>query len=191
MRKVSFALDQLSDSDVDCLAEMGHKESVPAGVSMIHEKKPSDSVYIVLSGILSISVSIRGKQEVTRLGHGEIIGEMSFLKARSSSTSVKALDDSVVFAIPKRKLASKLEEDMSFAAHFYYVLAITLANRLRNTVVRLSSDRHMESDETPEHKDKPEARIPDTLYAADFRIDHILKRLMDVEPAVLQASEDG
>jgi CRP/FNR family cyclic AMP-dependent transcriptional regulator len=186
MTKVSFALGQLSDSDIEWLTKAGHTRSVAAGTTLIYARKPSDSVYIVLSGLLSISVAIRGEHEITRLGYGEIIGEMSFLNQRSSSITVEAQDDSTVFEISKSILAAKLEEDMEFAARFYRVLAISLANRLRNTVVRLSHEKNMKADEEAKIEDSPETKTLKSLHVANFRMDHILKRLMGIKSAMTE-----
>ncbi len=188
MRKISFALDELSDSDIEWLAKVGQTKSVSAGTVLIHARKPSDSVYIVLSGVLSITIEIREKHEVARFGYGEIIGEMSFLSTRSSSTTAEALEDSIVFAIPKSELAAKLDEDVEFAARFYRVAAITVSNRLRNTMVRLTHGESGKSSETVKREDGLDARVLDTLHAADFRIDRILKRLAGAESAMLEGA---
>jgi hypothetical protein len=98
------------------------------------------------------------------------------------------LEDSIVFAIPKSELAAKLDEDVEFAARFYRVAAITVSNRLRNTMVRLTHGKSGKSSETVKREDGLDARVLDTLHAADFRIDRILKRLAGAESAMLEGA---
>jgi CRP/FNR family cyclic AMP-dependent transcriptional regulator len=88
--------------------------------------------------------------------------------------------------ISKSILAAKLEADMEFAARFYRVLAISLANRLRNTVVRLSHEKNMKADEEAKIEDSPETKTLKSLHVANFRMDHILKRLMGIESAMTE-----
>ena len=62
---------------------------------------------------------------------GEFIGELSFLDSRPPSATVIASTNSVVVAIPRHMLETKLRDDTAFAARFYRALGVFLAHRLR------------------------------------------------------------
>src|SRR6185503_19378582 len=133
MRKVLFLFGQLNDDDVEWLLKAGTKQAVPKNGVVIHQGVPSEAVYILLEGRLSIWLKPRQgpEREIARLNAGEIVGEMSFVDARPPSATVKALDDSPVFAIAKTALNAKLAADQGFAARFYRALAIYLSTTVR------------------------------------------------------------
>ena len=129
MKKVLFILGQLNDTDVDWMTETGHKKAVPAGTALIRQGQPIDSLYIVLDGLLSVTDTRLGSRELAQLGAGEMVGEMSFVDAGPPGATVTALQDSVVLAIPRSQLWTKLEQDLGFAARFYRAIATFLSDR--------------------------------------------------------------
>jgi CRP/FNR family transcriptional regulator, cyclic AMP receptor protein len=178
MRKVLFILGHLSDTDIEWMLSAGKKENVPSGKMLIHEGKPVANVYIVLDGKLSVSVAALGDKEIALLGSGEIVGEMSFIDARPPSATVRARENAIVFVIPRHALASKLEQDIAFAARFYRALAVFLSDRLRSTVSRLGYGMNVALDEDTEYEDELDLTVLNTLHLAGLRFDRMLKRLM-------------
>ena len=94
-----FIFGELSDNDVDWMMAAGTREQIPPGAVLIQEGKPVETLYIVLEGLLRVSVESEGSHELARLGSGEIVGEMSFVDARPPSATVKALENSTVLSI--------------------------------------------------------------------------------------------
>ena len=94
---------------------------------------PVDALFILLEGKLAVWLRRRRgpERELARLNAGEIVGEMSFVDARPPSATVKALEDSTVFALSKAVLTAKLAADSGFAARFYRALAIYLSTTVR------------------------------------------------------------
>jgi bacteriocin-type transport-associated protein len=149
----------LSNSDIDWMTTTGRQEEITAGAVLIQPGRTIDELYIVLDGTLAVAVpsqaegdplalafsALEGREtserEIARLSSGEIVGEACFLGARPPSTTVKALEKTLVLSIPRQQLAKKLQQDMSFAAHFYRVLAILLSGRLRDMVSHLGHRR--------------------------------------------------
>ena len=117
MRKVLFIFSDLSDADVDWLAAVGKRKEFPASSVLIEEGIPIDEVYILLEGELSVRVKARGGDPIAILQQGEIVGELSFLDSRPPSATVAARTDSVVLAISRDQLSTKLDRDPGFAAH--------------------------------------------------------------------------
>ncbi len=137
MHNVLVFLNELSDRDIDWLVEAGDKREISSGTILIHEGKAVDTLYIMLDGTLVVSIAAMGERELARLYSGEVVGEMSFVDARPPSATVKTMENSLVLAISREKLAQKLIDDESFASRFYKALAILLSHRLRGTVKQL------------------------------------------------------
>lgn len=131
MRKALFILGELSDSDMDWLVEVGQRREIAPESILIQRGESIADVYILLQGRLSVRIDSRDSREINALLPGEFIGELSFLDSRPPSATVVAAAHSVVAAIPRHKLATKLRDDTAFAARFYRALGVFLADRLR------------------------------------------------------------
>lgn len=176
MKKVLFILGELSDDDIDWMIETGNREEIPAGTVLIHEGKAVDTLYILLEGILTVSVAAVGDKEIARLSSGEVVGEMSFVDARPPSATVKALEEVLVLSIPRVELALKLQQDIGFASRFYRALAILLSNRLRGTVSQLGYSKDKSQNEDFERSQLDPA-ISDNVALAEVRFNWLLRRL--------------
>jgi CRP/FNR family transcriptional regulator, cyclic AMP receptor protein len=174
MKKALYMLSEFSDRDFDWLMNAGKRKTVPAEGILIYEGEPTDAFYLVLQGTLTVSVEAMGGEEIARLSTGEIVGEMSFIDARPPSATVRALEDSMVWAIPRMKLAAKLLQDVEFASHFYHAIAVFLADRLRDTVGRLGYDK-----EHPPSDDESDVnpQVVGNLDLAKARLNWLLNRL--------------
>jgi CRP/FNR family transcriptional regulator, cyclic AMP receptor protein len=173
MRKALYLLGILDDVDIDWLATNGTIQVVKSGNTLIHEKKPIDSLYLLLDGELSITVGGPAGQQIAILYPGEIVGEISFVDTRPPSASVTAIGNSKLLVLRRDVISAKLEKDQGFAARFYRALAKFLANRLHVTVSRFgygSAQQDADPDELPESD-------MDQLDLAAVRIDKLMKRL--------------
>ena len=176
MRKVLFLFGQLSDEDVEWMLATGRRQSVPRGAVLIRQGVPIDALFILLEGRLAVLLG-RQEREIARLNAGEIVGEMSFVDARPPSATVKALEDSTVFALSRLTLGAKLSADLGFAARFYKALAIYLSTTVRERHRALGYG----TDLPPEEQDDPDELDPsvlDGIYLAGERFDRMIKRLM-------------
>ncbi|NJN48988.1 MAG: cyclic nucleotide-binding domain-containing protein [Alkalinema sp. RL_2_19] len=123
MKKILFILGELADTDLDWLLYVGRKERLVTGTTLIQEGFPVDTLYIVLTGRLSVTIDTIGK-EIATLDSGEVVGEISFLDARPPVATVRAVTNSLVFSIPRKQLQHKLDGDGAFAARFYRAIAL-------------------------------------------------------------------
>jgi CRP-like cAMP-binding protein len=184
MRKVLFLFGQLNDDDVEWMLKAGTKRFVPAGVVLIKQGVPVDSVFILLEGRLAVWLAPRRgtEKEIARLNAGEIVGEMSFVDARPPSATVKALEDSTVFAISKTALNAKLAADQGFGARFYRALAIylstTVRERHRAIGVGVGAGVAEGEDEEEDDVDELDANVLDGVYLAGERFDRMVKRVL-------------
>lgn len=159
VRKALFILGYLSDGDMDWLAENGVEQKLAPQSILIQRGEPIESIYILLSGRLSVRIDPNSEREINVLLPGEFIGELSYLDSRPPSATVLAATHSVVAAISRDALDAKLQSDTAFAARFYRALGVFLAHRLRRLTpsdsVADGSDGRP-SDETAEDELDPE-----------------------------------
>ncbi len=173
MRKVLYILGELSDADIDWISTVAVKKLLVPGEVLITQGQPVDAVYIVLEGTLSVRAQADRQSEIAQLGSGEIVGEMSFIDARPPMATVVALDHSLVLCISRTDLNAKLEQDASFAAHFYRALGIFLSYRLRDTVGMLGYGVHRQA--APVSDNELDDSLLDTVHLAGSRFERLLK----------------
>jgi CRP/FNR family cyclic AMP-dependent transcriptional regulator len=181
MRKVLFLFGQLNDDDVEWMLTAGGRRFVPAGGVLIEQGIPVDAVFILLEGTLAVWLKSRRspEREIARLNAGEIVGEMSFVDARPPSATVRALEDSTVFAVSKSVLSAKLLSDSGFAARFYRALAIYLSTTVRERHRALGgAGEVVEDDEDEDDVDELDPNVLDGVYLAGERFDRMVKRVM-------------
>jgi len=171
MRKALYFLGILNDSDIDWLMAAGSRREVAAGSRLIEEGRRIDSVFLVIDGAFSVRTAALGNREVARLMSGEVMGEMSFVDQAPPSATVQALEPSFVLDIPRRRLNTKLAEDLGFAARFYRALSMFLAARLRATNHALTGRA------TTEIEDEMDFDTLDNVSMAGARFDWIQRRL--------------
>jgi CRP/FNR family cyclic AMP-dependent transcriptional regulator len=169
MRKVLFIFGQLSDADILWLARHGRRRRVAQGSILIREREPVEALYIVLEGELDVMVGA-DRRRVTRLLPGEVVGEMSFIDARSPSATVSAATDAVLFTISKVTLADALRGDAAFAARFYKAIATFLSDRVRQAT---------RSGDDLAARDEVDDNVLDNLDRAGARFGELGRALLD------------
>jgi CRP-like cAMP-binding protein len=187
LRKVLLVFAELYDSDLDWMVKVGVPCSLSATSLLIEEGKTLDAIYILLDGTLAVFVSaqVNGTQmskEVARLATGEILGEMSFVEAQSASATVKAVENCLVWALPRVELATKLRQDQPFAARFYRAIAVVLAERLQDRLMRhgygkLSYTKDQPLTDELEYEDEIDLQTLEHVSLAGVRFDWLLRRV--------------
>ena len=134
------------EPDLGWLFEMGTRELIPAGTTLVREGVAPDAIYVVIEGELSVTVlGLRGVQ-LAILGPGELIGEMAFLEGSEASATIIAEQDTEVLKVSYSRLAQRLETDTRFAAQVYRAFALIAEQRLRRRVGSLVADGHSRRD---------------------------------------------
>ena len=199
LRDVLFVLGKLHDSDIDWMMACGTKQKIPANTTLIREKGTVDALYILLDGIMSLSISedecnplarafaaIEGNEisgrEIARLSKGEIIGETPFIDGRLPFATLKTMEDSIVLSIDRQQMAVKLQQDIGFASRFYRAIAILLSQRLQAMLSQLGYCRRVYSQglslaENLEYEDELNDSVLDSVAIAGKRFDWMLARL--------------
>ncbi|ACC85192.1 cyclic nucleotide-binding domain-containing protein [Nostoc punctiforme] len=199
LRDVLFILGELHDSDIDWMMAYGTVQKILVNTTLIRERGTVDALYILLDGIMSLSITedkrnplarafaaIEGHEisgrEIARLSKGEIVGETPFIDGRLPSATVKTIEDSIVLSVPRQEMAAKLQQDVGFASRFYRVIATLLSQRLQGTLSQLGSGRRVYSQGLPltksaEYEDELNDTVLDSVAIAGKRFDWMLGRL--------------
>ncbi len=173
MRKISFVIGRLSESDLSWLVKIGVYRTLPVGTTIIQQGKTIDALYIVLDGELLVTVAAPEKRVLGRVSSGELLGELSFLDRRPPSATVSVVETAAVLAIPRSLLANRLEQDMSFAAHFYHALGAMLAYRVRQNLNPFSAGKSL--DEGVSYDDELDSDMLDEMAVAERRFSWLLE----------------
>ncbi|MGL5082260.1 MAG: cyclic nucleotide-binding domain-containing protein [Microcoleaceae cyanobacterium] len=132
-----FILGGLDDSDLQWIINRGKVKTIPPGETLIYEGRPINALYMVLSGLLRVSIFPNGEKELAQLSLGEVVGEISFIDSRPPLANVQAVEKSQVLAIPRYELNAQLNRNSGFSSRFYQGISLCLASRMRGTIRRL------------------------------------------------------
>jgi bacteriocin-type transport-associated protein len=136
-------IKELSHHDINWLVATGQQLEIAPGNTLIEPKKVLNTLYIVLYGTFSVTVS-QGQMsdwEIARLGSGEIVGESLLVGTPPIAATIKALESSLVLAVPQEQLTTKLQQDIGFAARFTRAIAILLSERWHQAIGQLSGSQ--------------------------------------------------
>ena len=97
---------------------------------------------------------------------------------RPPSATVAALGDVQVLRLEREAVVARLETDEAFAARFYRAIAIFLADRLRDTVVRLGYGEVERLSEADEIQGELDDHTLGTLHLAGGRFNRLLELLL-------------
>lgn len=175
VRKALYILGYLSDEDVNWMTRVGHKITLQSDDILIHIGQPIDALYFVLEGLMVVEVN--AGHPFAELQPGEVVGEMSFVDSRLPSATVRAVRETDLLAVPRVVLLERLEEDDTFAAHFYRAIAVYLSYRLRDSASHLGYGEAVVR--STEEDGLLDVDMLDTLHLAGARFDRMLKDLHD------------
>ena len=187
LRKVLFVFGILSDRDIDWMIENGMRVNASPKKVLIQEGKPVEAVYILIDGNLAVSITVgkgdaKVSKEIAKLSSGEIIGEMSFVENGKASATVESFGESTLLAIPQAELATKLKQDMQFTSRFYRAIAVILADRLRDSLIRMGYGQNpalsnIDEDIDIESQDELDLNTLNNTALAGTRFNWMIRRM--------------
>jgi signal transduction histidine kinase len=119
----------LNHGDLQTLRSMAQERHFPVGSEIFQEGAPGDGVYFVKDGQVEISGLVGGnhRRVFSRLGPGEIFGEMAVIEDRPRSATATALQATEVYFIPRADMLSLIERSPALA----FGLLQQISHRLR------------------------------------------------------------
>lgn len=110
-----------------------------AGEVLIEAGKVNTSLYVVLSGRLTVRISKTDEASVAELGRGETVGEISIIDQRPTSAWVVATEPSRLLRIEERVFWDIITSSHQFAVN----LLLLLSSRLRGSIVTLDQSHKL------------------------------------------------
>jgi signal transduction histidine kinase len=107
----------LNADEMQSLRRIAQKRQFPAGYKIFHEDDVGDGVYIIADGLVEIAhlVTPEIHRVFSRLGPGEIFGEMAVIECLPRSATAVAAKDTRVYFIPQDDMRALLQRLPVFA----------------------------------------------------------------------------
>jgi signal transduction histidine kinase len=118
----------LSRAELQALRLITQERVFAAGQEIFHEGAPGDGVYFVKSGLVEISVGSGAGRVFSRLGPGEIFGEMAIIEHRPRSATALAAQPTEVYFLPRGEMLVFIERSPGVA----FGLLQKISHRLRD-----------------------------------------------------------
>ncbi len=119
---------QLSRPELQALRLIALERRFEAGQEIFREGAPGDGVYFVKDGLVEISAGSGTTRRVfSRLGPGEIFGEMSLIEHRPRSATATAAAAAEVYFLPRGELLPFIQRSPGLA----FALLQQISHRLR------------------------------------------------------------
>ena len=119
----------LQEEVISRVAERAHNVLLPRGKVLFYQDDPSDGLYVLCSGLVSVSIADEEGHTLTLAlpEKGTPIGEMTLITPDRRSATITALEDTCLLHLDTRTMMSLLTEEPSLATH----LIDFLSQRLR------------------------------------------------------------
>ncbi|MGK0290609.1 MAG: extracellular factor (EF) 3-hydroxypalmitic acid methyl ester biosynthesis protein [bacterium] len=137
MPKLSIFLKNLSPNHVDSLLSLGKEKIISKNHSFIVENTWINSVSFIIQGLFKLSSSLSEETSLELLGPGEVIGTLGVFDHSISSTTITAMEDSLVFEVSHDSLEQYIDQDPEFGVQIYKSFGAILSNRLRTKNTQL------------------------------------------------------
>ncbi len=141
----------LSDDQIDMLVNRSRLNHFGRGERLIEEGAEGDSMFVLLRGVVQVSVSKNGSAlPIATLNEGDCFGEMSLLTGERRSATVRAQGDCYVMEIGKRVMGEIIHESPDCLQQ----LSEILATRKLETegIIKEASDSGLETDKEREYR---------------------------------------
>jgi signal transduction histidine kinase len=120
-------LRYLNRNELQALRFIAQERQFATGQEIFQEGAPGDGVYFVKSGLVEISASKGERRVFSRLGPGEIFGEMAVIEHRPRSATVSAAEPTEVYFLPRGELLPFIQRSPGLA----FSLLQQISHRLR------------------------------------------------------------
>jgi signal transduction histidine kinase len=117
----------LTSTELQALRLITRERHFETGEEIFLEGAPGDGVYFVKSGLVEISAGKGERHVFSRLGPGEIFGEMAVIEHRPRSATASAGCSTEVYFLPRGEMLSFIQRSPSLA----FALLQQISHRLR------------------------------------------------------------
>ncbi len=132
-------------SELELLAQNMHRLEFVAGTLLFAEGEPGGSCFVVLDGVVDVSVKVRGQpQLLAQLGPSSIFGQLSVIEGEPRNASCSIHRDAVLGELTREACERLLGDDSPIALPLLGALNQGLVEALRDAdrrLMRLETDR--------------------------------------------------
>ncbi|MDQ6983085.1 MAG: cyclic nucleotide-binding domain-containing protein, partial [Ghiorsea sp.] len=105
----------LYSEEFESIFEVAELKVFAANEQVIAEGQEGEYLYLVKSGLLRVVKKHAGSvYEIATVGPGDIFGEASVLFQSKAGAEVRAMDDCVLYAVPRQKVQQILKSNERF-----------------------------------------------------------------------------
>lgn len=108
LRQVIY-FQNFTDIELRQLIEIGYRQRLRASEFLFREGDPGDSFYIILSGAVEVFAE-KIEKHLALLSPGDFLGELSLILGIPRTASVRAVEDTILFAIDDKGFRKLLQE---------------------------------------------------------------------------------
>ena len=144
----TYFFKDLSSAELETLSRVTKIQDAKKDQLILSQGEVSDDLFIVRTGSVRVLIPTpegidveTADQTLVVLGPGECFGEFAFVDRKPVSASVRAKEDSTVYAIAFQKLDEALRGEPETALKIYKALLHILVSRFRNTDIELAMRR--------------------------------------------------
>jgi small-conductance mechanosensitive channel/CRP-like cAMP-binding protein len=113
LRRITY-FESCTDIELRSLIEQGYRKRFAAGQTIFKEKDPGESFYIILSGQVEI-FSEKKDASIGILKAGEFFGEFSLLTGLPRPSTVRTLEEVILFVVDRTALQKLLKDHKGLA----------------------------------------------------------------------------
>lgn len=162
----------LSGAEIDAIAAITEKQTVPSGTELFREGDRGDGLYLIVSGEIDVAKRTPGgEHSLARLGAGGVLGEMSLLTDDVRSATGRALAETSVLRLPAARFRALLAEGSPAALKVVAGIAEVLARRvaaMNAKVVELAEQLESRGAASPTLRAERFAELQRTLQVWSF-----------------------
>lgn len=120
LRKVEY-FKNFTELELRQLIEIGYRQKLRPATFLFHEGQPGDAFYIVLSGSVEVFAEKVNKHLAT-LSAGQFFGELALMLGIPRTASVRALEETLLFAINHKGFSRLLQQHPELAEEIIHEL---------------------------------------------------------------------
>jgi CRP-like cAMP-binding protein len=134
------SLRPLGEAHLNQIARLAQLKEADEGTVLFRETEDSDCIYFVLSGKVSLSVSVPDGDpvEIFAAGPGDLIGWTPVLGRRAMTATARAATRCRLAVLDAARVQALCEQDPHFGVAFLRQVALVLSGRLGATRRRLA-----------------------------------------------------
>jgi CRP-like cAMP-binding protein len=142
-------LDGLPEEELAELLRILRRRELAAGEILWREGDPAAGMLVIVDGSVSVSLRLPGERtiEVTRLGRGEVLGEIPLLDGGRHSATARVVEPASLLALSRADFAALVSRSHPTAFALKRRIALVACARLRRQLADLAASIGPDPDE--------------------------------------------